>query len=348
MSSPISYEARHRLVRHARGVARDYPCARKCGRPAAEWATIHGRDGANPHEDYLPLCCLCHHDYDGGSAAMGPWSTRNRRFMCYDIAMQDSVVPNVPLHIQIIGIYKRRIASGELPPGARLPTIRQMAQLHHVSAGTAARVIELLAGEQLVETRGKGGTVVAETEGRSVLGPRLVLGPQQMLSFAEPVAGQSTVVRAAGMVRLPQDGPERLVPILGLEPVPHYGWWNVYRREQVTTLPGGTPRLEVSWFDPEWAGRIPVLADQGVPVVPLGGVASLIAAESGDPVAKGWHGVEARPAFDDGREQPLFGPVVVLAAVYWWVSASGRVTEYGEYVLPQRRVIEHSYDVASG
>lgn len=346
MSPSTSYEARHRRVRQARGDASGYPCARECGRQAAHWATIHGRDGLNPQEDYLPLCMLCHSAYDDHSGVMRRRAAeiRARSSLCYEVAMPPEVVqPNVPLHIQVAEIYKRRIAAGEYAPGDRLPTVRQMANLHHVSPGTAARVIELLAGEQLVRTRGRAGTVVAEPE---VLPPRLVLGPQQMMRFAEPTPGQRTEVRAAGMVRLPQDGPERLVPILGLEQVPHYDWWNVYRREQVTTLPGGVPRLEVSWLAPEWAGRISALADQSEPVMPLGGVAALIAEHSGDPVAKGWHGVEARPALDDGREVPLFGAVVLLAAVYWWVSASGVVTEYGEYCLPQHRVIEHSYDVA--
>jgi regulatory GntR family protein len=258
--------------------------------------------------------------------------------MCYDIAVthpSQELRPNVPLHIQIADIYKQRIASGELRAGDRLPTVRQMQELHHVAGGTAARAIELLADDRLVETRGRAGTVVTA---------RLVLGPQQFLTLAPAVPGQRTEVRSAGMVRLPHDGPDRIVPVLGLERVPRYDWWNVYRREQVTRWPGG-PRLEVSWFDPSWADRIPALADPAAPVTPLGGVAALIAAETGDPVASGWHGVEARPALDDGREVPLFGPVVVLAAVYWWVSASGATTEYGEYCLPQHRVIEHHYGV---
>lgn len=36
-----------------------------CGGAAREWAQIHGTDGENPMEDYMPLCRRCHFRYDG-------------------------------------------------------------------------------------------------------------------------------------------------------------------------------------------------------------------------------------------------------------------------------------------
>lgn len=55
------------MVERLRGKAKTHPCAhctcRGAAKPAHDWATIHGRDGLAA-EDYLPLCKMCHHNYD--------------------------------------------------------------------------------------------------------------------------------------------------------------------------------------------------------------------------------------------------------------------------------------------
>jgi hypothetical protein len=222
-----------------------------------------------------------------------------------------------------------------------------MAGLHGVAPGTAARAVELLAADKLVTT-GRGGTRVADAA--EVLGARLVFGPQQRLGFTGPIPGERTEVSAAGMV----DAPDYVAAILGLEEVTRHRVTPVYRREQKTYAPDGTPaRLEVSWFHPRWTEIIPALASDTEPIPSLGGVAWLIAQASGDPIASGLHGTEARPVLDDGREMPFFGlpaGAVILAAVYEWKARNPRdeleTIEYGEYVVPQGRVIEHEYDVA--
>jgi hypothetical protein len=57
------YYANHRHVRAVRGPAWKQTCGH-CGKPAADWATIHGHSGEQP-DDYMPLCRSCHHIYDG-------------------------------------------------------------------------------------------------------------------------------------------------------------------------------------------------------------------------------------------------------------------------------------------
>lgn len=61
---------------------------------------------------------------------------------------------------QIAAIYRDRIASGELPPGARLPSIRSISEEYQVAMTTAQKVIVALRDEGLVET-GPMGTFVA-------------------------------------------------------------------------------------------------------------------------------------------------------------------------------------------
>src|SRR3954462_8682494 len=55
----------------------------------------------------------------------------------------------------------RRVALGELAPGARLPPVRQAAALWGVNLNTVQRAYAHLAAQGIVETHGGGGTRVA-------------------------------------------------------------------------------------------------------------------------------------------------------------------------------------------
>ena len=59
-----TYHTNHQRVYRTRGKARNYPCARECGRQSTQWAQVHGTDGSNPDE-YTPMCRSCHAKYDG-------------------------------------------------------------------------------------------------------------------------------------------------------------------------------------------------------------------------------------------------------------------------------------------
>jgi GntR family transcriptional regulator len=62
---------------------------------------------------------------------------------------------------QIAQIYRDRIESGELAPGARLPSIRSISQEYEVATTTAQKVLEALRDEGLVITSPMG-TFVAD------------------------------------------------------------------------------------------------------------------------------------------------------------------------------------------
>ncbi|GAB2832796.1 GntR family transcriptional regulator [Actinocorallia aurea] len=57
---------------------------------------------------------------------------------------------------------RQRIAAGELAPGDRVPSTRQLAIRWNVAPGTAAKALAALGHEGLVEARPRAGTVVAE------------------------------------------------------------------------------------------------------------------------------------------------------------------------------------------
>jgi DNA-binding GntR family transcriptional regulator len=60
-------------------------------------------------------------------------------------------------------VLRRRIVSGELPPGARLPSIAGLMAEYGVARNTAAKALRMLADEGLVEiVPGWGSFVVGE------------------------------------------------------------------------------------------------------------------------------------------------------------------------------------------
>lgn len=64
------------------------------------------------------------------------------------------------LRMQIIG----RIRDGDLPPGARLPTVRQLAGQANLAVNTVARAYRELEAAGILETRGRFGTFVARSD----------------------------------------------------------------------------------------------------------------------------------------------------------------------------------------
>ncbi|WP_020018119.1 TetR/AcrR family transcriptional regulator C-terminal domain-containing protein [Promicromonospora sukumoe] len=62
---------------------------------------------------------------------------------------------------QIAGELRARILAGDLRPGDRVPSVRQIAQRWGVAAATATRVTAVLRDEGLVEARVGSGTVVS-------------------------------------------------------------------------------------------------------------------------------------------------------------------------------------------
>lgn len=69
----------------------------------------------------------------------------------------------MPPSRQIANELRRRIASGDLAPGARLPSITTLMQEHGVARNTARRALAILEDEGLIEiVHGWGSFVKAE------------------------------------------------------------------------------------------------------------------------------------------------------------------------------------------
>jgi DNA-binding transcriptional regulator YhcF (GntR family) len=108
----------------------------------------------------------------------------------------------VPPYEQIRAQVERTIASGVLPAGARLPSIRQLARDLGVAGGTVARAYRELERDGLIGGRGRHGTFVLDgarampaeerrrelrmaAEGFAVAAARLGVDPRAAVAAAE-------------------------------------------------------------------------------------------------------------------------------------------------------------------
>jgi DNA-binding transcriptional regulator YhcF (GntR family) len=77
-----------------------------------------------------------------------------------DVRVSIDTASPTPVYEQLRSQIQRLIASGQLPVGARLPTIRQLAADLGLASATVSRVYELLAHDGWVVGAGRRGTVV--------------------------------------------------------------------------------------------------------------------------------------------------------------------------------------------
>ncbi len=62
-----------------------------------------------------------------------------------------------PVYVQLAGILREQIRSGELAPGRPVPSLRTLVETYGVNRGTAAKAIKVLADEDLVTVvKGRG------------------------------------------------------------------------------------------------------------------------------------------------------------------------------------------------
>jgi GntR family transcriptional regulator len=80
----------------------------------------------------------------------------------------------VPIYLQLIHQVRRMVASGQLPPGTELPSVREVATEYTVNPTTISKAYSLLENEGLLQrNRGKPMTIAASRHGAGSLGQRL-------------------------------------------------------------------------------------------------------------------------------------------------------------------------------
>jgi AcrR family transcriptional regulator len=102
-----------------------------------------------------------------------------------------------PPYQRIAADLRRRITSGELAPGDRLPSTRQIARDWNVALATATKVLALLHAEGLVTAQPRVGTVVAGGSGAATGGEAGAgAGGRQPRTGTEHELTRQRVVRA--------------------------------------------------------------------------------------------------------------------------------------------------------
>ena len=80
----------------------------------------------------------------------------------------------VPIYRQLLDQVRRMVSSGQLQPGAALPSIRDLALQHAINPMTISKAYSLLEAEGLLERhRGKPMTVAGQSAARPQLSKRL-------------------------------------------------------------------------------------------------------------------------------------------------------------------------------
>jgi len=80
----------------------------------------------------------------------------------------------IPIYRQLVEQIRRLIAGGQLPPGAELPSVRDLALAHTVNPMTISKAYALLEAEGLLErNRGKPMTVAAGRRTQASLAQRV-------------------------------------------------------------------------------------------------------------------------------------------------------------------------------
>ena len=80
----------------------------------------------------------------------------------------------IPIYRQLLDQVRRMVASGQLAPGAELPSVRELALKHAVNPMTVSKAYTLLEAEGLLErNRGRPMTVATRSRNAAQLSRRL-------------------------------------------------------------------------------------------------------------------------------------------------------------------------------
>ena len=69
---------------------------------------------------------------------------------------------NIPIYIQLVEAMKLQIIAGQLNPGDRIPSVRELAMLHKVNPNTMQKALSELEDEALIYTERTNGKFVTE------------------------------------------------------------------------------------------------------------------------------------------------------------------------------------------
>lgn len=123
----------------------------------------------------------------------------------------------VPPYQRIADAIRRRITDGELAPGDRVPSARQVAREWGVALATATKALTALRQEGLVEAQPRVGTVVAAPRPRR----RAAAAPEQELTRERIVRAAIGIADAEGLAAVSMRGVAARLGVAAMSPYRH-------------------------------------------------------------------------------------------------------------------------------
>ncbi|MEZ0090374.1 GntR family transcriptional regulator [Streptacidiphilus sp. EB129] len=225
--------------------------------------------------------------------------------------------------------FRTRILSGELAPGTKLPTNREISGQWQVAAATVSRALQALQVEGYIRTTPRG-TFVADD-------PRVTLSPRDRLARVARVKsiladGETSRVTSASLV-VP---PLYVAELFDLDPGDQ-----VVRREWLAGRGQVRTCFAVTWYPAPFAALVADLLSTAPEK--NAGLTSRVLEATGRTITSARDDMHAREA--DAREASALGLKLgtsVLAGAHRWADEDG-VIEYGEWCLPPRFTIGYEY-----
>lgn len=232
-------------------------------------------------------------------------------------------------YVRIAGYYRERILSGELEPGEKLPSNKELASSWGVAVATLQRALGQLSVEGLIRTSPRG-TFIAEDPMAGVSARDRLARSQRVRSVL--MSGESSVVTSAELV-VP---PVYVADIFGLD-----SGDQVVRREFTTGRGQTRLSFQVRWYPAHFAAMVPDLLSMGHKK--NDDLTAKVLDATGRGITYARDDMHGRAA--DEREASHLGLPTgspILAGAHRWSDDDG-VIEYGEWCLPPRMTIGYEY-----
>lgn len=241
----------------------------------------------------------------------------------------------LPKYLQIAAHIRGQITRGDLKPGDEVDSERRLAQTWKVARPTAARALEALRVQGLIESRPGAGNFVRSASVAPRARERYERAREQGTMYSD---GESVAFLAAELTAAPQHV---------LEALQLSGETSAVRRVQLLRNAAGQPlELSTSWFAPELAERAPRLLERERL---RGGTGKYLGEVIGRAPAFGRDQAAARLATAEERQVlDLDEPSAVLEQQRTIFDTSDQPLQFDEAVYPQGRwVLDQEYPLSS-
>jgi DNA-binding GntR family transcriptional regulator len=239
-------------------------------------------------------------------------------------------------YLQIAGYLRDQIIRGDLPPGAEVPSERQIAEEWRVSRPTATRALQTLRYQGLVESRQGAGTYVRDLQMHRRATQRYHRYRERGAQYAP---GESVEITAAEIT----SAPEHIAAGLGVKPSEPV----MMRRRIISRAGVGPVEISTSW----WPAALADVAPRLLVRESLGGIGSVRYVESvtDRQAAYARDQASARLASaDELRDLDLRGPAAVLVFRHVVYDTDDAPLEFAEAVYPPAQwTAEQEYPIES-